>query len=139
MKVLGGLPGNSSRNTLNRMGTNSSTLRKSVFMDKFYTGLGAKERDSQEIEEKKARLLRFRNVENRKSMAMEKTKNFRDQHKKLFQRESHRVIEKKPQTTKSTLFEKFREDYSDPFESAKESGATASQIKLINFSMFVLS
>jgi hypothetical protein len=63
------------------MVTNKSSLRKSVFLDKFYTGLGAKERDPQELEEKKARLLRFRNIDSRESTAPGKTENFRDQHK----------------------------------------------------------
>jgi hypothetical protein len=53
-------------------------------------------------------------------------------------RESQRKPEKKLDAPKSTLFEKFKEESSDPFESAKESGATVGQIKLINFSMFAL-
>jgi hypothetical protein len=120
------------------MGTNASSLRKSEFMDKFYTGLGAKQKDQEEVEEKKARLHSMGNIDSRKSVIRVKPADFRDQHKKLFTRESNREKEKKPASAKSTLFEKFREDYSDPFESAKESGATVGQIKLLNFSMFAL-
>jgi hypothetical protein len=120
------------------MGTNASSLAKSEFMDKFYTGSGAKEGDPEKLEEKKARLKSMGSLGSRKSMVRVKTENFRNDHKKLFTRESEIKKEKKPDAAKSTLFEKFREDYSDPFESAKESGATVSQIKLINSSMFAL-
>jgi hypothetical protein len=123
------------------MGTGASSLRKSEFMDKFYTGLGAKQKDQEEfeeVEEKKARLHSMGNIDSRKSVVRVKPADFHDKHKKLFTRESNREKEKKPAAAKSTLFEKFREDYSDPFESAKESGATVGQIKLLNFSMFAL-
>ena len=139
MKLLVGQGGNSGRNTLNRMGTNASSLRKSEFLDKFYTGFGAKAKDPEELQEKKAWLRSMNNLESRESMIRVKTADFRDQHKKLFAREVHKKIEKKPDGVKSTLFEKFREDYSDPFESAKESNMTVGQIKLINWAMFALS
>ena len=120
------------------MGTNVDPLQKSEFMDKFYTGLGAKQKDTEEPEEKKAKLRSMGNLDNRGSMARVKTANFREQHKKLFARESGKKSDKKPDTPKSTLFEKFREDCSDPFESAKESGLTCGQIKLINFANYSL-
>ena len=112
-------------------------MNKSEFLDKFYTGYGAKQKDIEKNEQNKARPVHMRNIGSKRSIGRVMTEEFRDQHKKLFARESEKKI-KKPDAIKSTLFEKFREDYSDPFESAKESGATVGQIKLINFSMFAL-
>ena len=108
-------------------------------MDKFYTGLGAKQKSEQELEEKKVKFPSIGNFDSRDSTPRVKTADFRDSHQKLFTRESHKKIEKKKtDESKATLFERFREDFSDPFESAKESGATVGQIRLINFSMFAL-
>jgi hypothetical protein len=120
------------------MGTNASSLQKSDFLDRFYKGSGAKEGDLEELEEKKARLRRMANLGSRESIVRVKTEDFRNQHKKLFMRQSQKKFEKKVDAPKSTLFEKFKEDSIDQFESAKESGATVGQIKIINFSMFAL-
>jgi hypothetical protein len=120
------------------MGTNASSLKKSDFLDRFYKGSGTKDIDPEELEEQKAKIRSLGNLGSRRSVIRVKTDNFRYQHKKLFMRESQKKPEKKLDAPKSTLFEKFKEDSSDPFESAKESGATVAQIKLINFSMFAL-
>ena len=120
------------------MGPNAASLNKTEFMDKFYTGFGAKQRDMEENQERRSQLRQMSNVDSPKSMLRVKTADFRDQHKKLFMRESHKKMGKKPEDIKSTLFEKFREDCSNPFESAKESNAIVSQIRLVNFSMFAL-
>jgi hypothetical protein len=120
------------------MGPNGASLNKKEFLDKFYTGVGAKQRDIDKNDQKKARLLRMGPVDSPNSMVRVKTADFRNQHKKLFTRESHKKTGKKSEDSKSTLFEKFREDYSSPFEAAKESNAILSEIKLINFLMFAL-
>lgn len=62
---------------------------------------------------------------------------FKKTHEKLFNREIN--VKKKSIKTdisKMSLFEKFREDYSDPFEKARESKATQGQIQIINMAMF---
>jgi hypothetical protein len=120
------------------MGPHAASLNKKEFLDKFYTGLGAKQRDMDKNEQKRARLLRMGPVDSPDSFLRVKTQDFRDQHKRLFTRESHKKLGKRTDDTNCTLFEKFREDYSNPFEAAKESNAIVKEIKLINFSMFVL-
>jgi hypothetical protein len=71
------------------MAANGPSLNRTEFLSKFFTGSEAKEKEMVKGELKRARLLRMGNIAPPESEFRRKTEDFRDQHKKLFNRDSH--------------------------------------------------
>ena len=120
-----------------------SELSKSEFMAKFY--------DKPVIASPKKAMTEslhsITSLNGNKKGLMDKTmlrrksfvENFKDKQKCLLSKSS---VADNPDQAKinkeATLFEKFKKDYTDPFESAKEGSATLGQIIIVNTCMSVL-
>jgi hypothetical protein len=130
MKVIGAFGSSGNNSGQSNMSADSSSLNRAEFMDKFYK--------KESIREKKGSFNTKETIlTSQMGLKRKMSGDFREKHAKLFERVCEKIVSKTPNKS-ATLFGKFREDYSDPFEMAKHSKATVGQIKLINFSIFAL-